>query len=108
MTCVEFQGALPYIIDTGGNADHEAHLKSCAICYDLVMDLKYIAEQAKLLVPMEDPPKRVWEGIQRSLQTEGLTGRPTGHRGRLLKSRDATLGRRQRTPSRPPAGSLPL
>jgi hypothetical protein len=84
MTCAEFQKALPYIIDTGGNAEQEAHLCSCPVCSDLVADLKYIADQAKLLVPMEDPPERVWEGIQRGLEREGLAARPTGPRGRLL------------------------
>jgi hypothetical protein len=84
MTCAEFQKALPYIFDTGGNAEQEAHLYSCPVCSDLVADLKYIADQAKLLVPMEDPPERVWEGIQRGLEREGLAARPTGPRGRLL------------------------
>jgi hypothetical protein len=84
MTCAEFQASLPDIIDTGGTANHERHLKTCAVCHDLVMDLRYIAEQAKLLVPMEDPPERVWNGIQRSMESEGVAGRPTGPRGRLL------------------------
>jgi len=77
MTCAEFQKVLPYIVDTGGNADEEAHLKSCPVCSDLVADLKYIAEQAKLLVPMVDPSPRVWAGIQSSLEREGLV-RPAG------------------------------
>jgi len=47
-------------------------LASCPVCADLVQDLKYIAEQAKLLVPMEDPSPRVWAGIERSLKQEGL------------------------------------
>jgi hypothetical protein len=89
MTCAEFQEALPYIIDSGGDAEHKAHLESCAVCSDLVSDLKYIAEQAKMLVPMEDPPKRVWNGIQRSLEREGLLTRPAGNRGRVLKFRRA-------------------
>ncbi len=84
MTCAEFQKALPYFIDTGGNAEQEAHLQSCPVCTDLVADLKYIAEAAKLLVPMEDPPKRVWDGIQRSLERDGAAARPSGPRGRLL------------------------
>ncbi len=83
MTCAEFQKVLPYIIETGGSRDEEAHLRTCPVCSDLVADLKYIAEQAKLLVPMEDPAPRVWEGIQKALQTEGLV-RPAGARGRLL------------------------
>ena len=72
MTCVEFQKALPYIIETGGNAEEEEHLKSCPVCSDLVQDLKYIAEQAKLLVPMHDPPSGVWQGIKGALEQEGL------------------------------------
>lgn len=76
MNCAEFQKHLPYIIDGGGNAEQEAHLKTCAVCSDLVQDLRYIAEQAKLLVPMHDPNPRVWAGIQSSLEREGLV-RPT-------------------------------
>ncbi|MFB3915401.1 MAG: hypothetical protein ACE14M_01640 [Terriglobales bacterium] len=85
MNCAEFQRALPYIIESGGNAEQEAHLESCPICGDLVADLRYIAEAAKLLVPMEDPSPRVWEEIQKSLEREGLAARPTGPRGRLLE-----------------------
>jgi hypothetical protein len=72
MTCNEFQSELPYIIDSGGDAAHKEHLRTCHVCADLVSDLRYIAEQAKLLVPMEDPAPRVWEGIQKSLEREGL------------------------------------
>ena len=68
MTCAEFQKVLPYIIETGGNPDEEANLASCPVCADLVADLKYIADQAKLLVPMEDPAPRVWNGIQKELE----------------------------------------
>ena len=72
MRCVEFQKVLPYIIDSGGNAEEEAHLHSCPVCSDLVADLRYISEQAKLLAPLDDPDRRVWDGIQRSLEREGL------------------------------------
>ena len=72
MNCAEFQRVLPYIIDTGGNAEQEQHLRECPVCSDLVQDLKYIADQAKLLVPMEDPSPRVWDGLQKSLERERL------------------------------------
>ena len=91
MTCKEFQSELPYIIDTGGDAEHEEHLKSCAVCADLVADLRYIAEQAKLLVPMEDPNPRVWDGIQRSLEREGLVKSAPARRS-LLESQRAGWG----------------
>lgn len=79
MTCAEFQRALPNIIDAGGDAEQEAHLSSCPVCSDLVQDLRYIAEQAKLLVPMMDPSPRVWDGINNALEREGLV-RPGGGR----------------------------
>jgi hypothetical protein len=84
MTCLEFQRVLPYIIETGGNPDEEQHLRECAVCSDLVQDLRYIAEQAKLLVPMEDPSPRVWDDIRGSLEREGLVKKPARARGRLL------------------------
>ena len=72
MNCAEFQKSLPEIIEGSGNAEQLGHGKTCPVCSDLVQDLRYIAEQAKLLVPMHDPSPRVWAGIQSSLQSEGL------------------------------------
>ena len=77
MNCAEFQKLLPDIIEAGATGEEQAHLKSCPVCADLVADLKYIAEQAKLLVPMVDPSPQVWDGIQTSLEREGLV-RPAG------------------------------
>ena len=81
MTCAEFQKVLPYIIETGGAPKQEEHLRSCKVCADLVADLKYIAEQAKLLVPMEEPDPRVWDGIRSSLDQEGTARRSLLRRG---------------------------
>ncbi len=72
MTCAEFQKVLPDIIDTGGSEQEQEHLRTCHICSDLVRDLKYIVEQAKLLVPMEEPDPRVWNNIQHSIEHEEL------------------------------------
>jgi hypothetical protein len=72
MNCREFQEVLPHIIESGGDAEQEGHLRSCESCTALVRDLKYIAEQAKLLLPMYDPNPRVWKNIEQSLQREGL------------------------------------
>jgi hypothetical protein len=86
MTCAEFQRVLPYIIETGGNPEEEDHLRTCPVCSDLVQDLKYIAEQAKLLVPMEEPDPKVWEGIRGAMEREGMV-RPGGRTRRLLKNK---------------------
>lgn len=72
MTCAEFQKVLPYIIDGGGSEEEKKHLETCHVCSDLVADLRYIAEAAKLLVPMEDPNPRVWDNIERGIRDEGL------------------------------------
>lgn len=88
MTCAEFQAVLAYIIDNGGNAEQQEHLRQCAVCSDLVSDLKYIAEQAKLLVPMMDPSRKVWDGIKSSLEREGLV--KDSARGGLLGSTPLT------------------
>ncbi|HEX5434629.1 MAG TPA: hypothetical protein VFY05_10360, partial [Candidatus Angelobacter sp.] len=72
MNCQQFQEVLPYIIESGGNQKEEEHLRSCPACAELVQDLRYIADQAKLLLPMHDPNPRVWNNIEQSLQQEGL------------------------------------
>ena len=83
MNCQQFQEVLPYIIESGGGGEDESHLQTCPSCASLVQDLRYIAEQAKLLLPMHDPNPRVWENIEQSLHREGLfsEGRmpPLGH-----------------------------
>lgn len=83
MNCQQFQEVLPYIIESGGGGQDEEHLQTCPSCASLVQDLRYIAEQAKLLLPMHDPNPRVWNNIEKSLQREGFLseGRmpPLGH-----------------------------
>jgi hypothetical protein len=72
MNCQQFQEVLPYIIESGGNEEEEGHLHSCPACAELVQDLQYIAQQAKLILPMHDPSPRVWAGIEHSLHHQGL------------------------------------
>jgi hypothetical protein len=72
MNCQQFQEVLPYIIESGGNQEAQKHLDTCPSCSELVRDLQYIAEQAKLLLPMHDPSPRVWAGIEQSLNRQGM------------------------------------
>ena len=71
MSCAEFQKELPYMFEAGGEVRHP-HLDTCEDCASLVQDLRYIADQAKLLLPMHDPSPRVWNNIQTSLSKDGL------------------------------------
>jgi hypothetical protein len=78
MNCAEFQKILPGYIESGGTDPEQTHLQSCGVCSDLVQDLQYIAEAAKLLLPMQDPSPRVWQGIQTSLEKQGIVRPPRG------------------------------
>ena len=89
MNCQQFQETLPYIIESGGGGEDESHLQECESCASLVQDLRYIAEQAKLLLPMHDPNPRVWNNIEQSLQKEGL----------LPEGRMPLLGHTQKNPT---------
>jgi len=100
MNCQEFQEALPYIIESGGNEEEAGHLHSCPACANLVQELNYIADTAKLLLPMHDPNPRVWSNIEQSLYREGLltgyAGRWTERAGLGIRSRCRRIWRRSR------------
>jgi len=70
MTCAEFQDKLPELFESGADLKEQEHLKTCEQCSALVSDLEYIAQQAKLLLPIHDPSPAVWENIQTTLSSE--------------------------------------
>jgi hypothetical protein len=80
MNCAEFQRVLPETMENGGNAEHKAHLNSCAECAGLVSDLNAISQTARLLRASEEPSPRVWNSIEISLKQEGLIRQPQGER----------------------------
>jgi hypothetical protein len=65
--CAAFQAQLPELFDVGADMSAHPHLKDCDQCKGLVSDLQYIAQQAKLLLPLHDPSPAVWNNIQASL-----------------------------------------
>jgi hypothetical protein len=67
MRCREFQKMLPEIIDHLEASDAKGHLKSCKKCSQLVADLKFISERARLLLPLMEPSPKVWLAIEKSL-----------------------------------------
>jgi len=66
-TCSEFQDQLPELFESGDEFHGLDHLQTCENCAALVRDLEYIAQQAKLLLPLRDPSPAVWEGLQEKL-----------------------------------------
>lgn len=66
-TCSEFQDQLPELFESGEEFHGLDHLETCENCAALVRDLEYIAQQAKLLLPLRDPSPVVWESIQKKI-----------------------------------------
>lgn len=71
MTCEEFQARMPELIGSGENAAEHPHVQSCALCRALLNDLETIAEAARQLFPVEDPPDTLWEQIESAIKQEG-------------------------------------
>jgi hypothetical protein len=74
MSCEEFQSQLPELIGSGKVAANHPHLKDCALCQALLADLETIAEAARQLFPIEDPPPKLWEKIESALKNEEESG----------------------------------
>ncbi len=85
ISCADFQEQLPDLFaNSNGNTDDpilKAHLDTCENCSALVRDLKYIAEQARMLLEPaeEEPSDNVWSSLQMKLDAErgdGLSASP--------------------------------
>jgi hypothetical protein len=68
--CAAFQDQLPSLFESSEDLSTQPHLQTCEKCSALVRDLEYIAQQAKLLLPIHDPSPEVWENIQSALKKE--------------------------------------
>ena len=71
--CAEFQSHLADLLGEGQDLSVQPHVKSCENCASLVHDLQYIAQQAKLLLPLHDPSPEVWSRIESSLGSERVS-----------------------------------
>jgi hypothetical protein len=70
MTCEEFQAQLAELIGSGENISQHPHLQDCALCSAFLAELEAIAEAARQLFPVEEPPEEVWEHIEMAIQQE--------------------------------------
>ncbi len=67
--CAAFQERLPQLFESESDMSKEEHLETCENCAELVRDLNYIAQQAKLLMPIHDPAPAVWDNIRAAMQS---------------------------------------
>jgi hypothetical protein len=70
MSCADFQAQLPELIGSGADAKSHPHIQSCDLCRALLADLETIAEAARQLFPIEDPPDELWEHIESAIESE--------------------------------------
>jgi hypothetical protein len=73
MSCQEFQAQLLGLISSGERiADHQ-HFQSCELCRALLADLEAIAQAARQLFLVEEPPDALWENIESAMVKEEAT-----------------------------------
>jgi hypothetical protein len=70
MSCAEFQAQLPELIGSGENALNHPHVQDCELCRALLTDLETIAEAARQLFPIVEPPDKLWEQIELAIKDE--------------------------------------
>jgi hypothetical protein len=70
MSCQEFQAHLPELIGSGENASAHPHVQQCELCRALLADLETIAEAARQLLPIEEPPEKLWSQIESAIRKE--------------------------------------
>jgi hypothetical protein len=70
VSCEEFQSHLPELIGSGEDVSQHPHLLGCELCRALLTDLELIADAARQLLPVEDPPDRLWAQIESAIREE--------------------------------------
>lgn len=76
MSCAAFQALLPELIGSGENVANHPHILGCARCRALLADLESIAEAARQLLPIVEPPDKLWEQIELAIKKEESALRP--------------------------------
>lgn len=70
MSCEAFQAHLPELIASGEDVSMHPHLETCELCGDLLAQLETIAEAARQLFPLEEPPDDLWKQIELKIKSE--------------------------------------
>ena len=67
MSCTDFQAQLSDLISSGATIANDPHLTTCENCRALLRDLETIAEAARQLFPIEEPPDALWQQIETAI-----------------------------------------
>ena len=67
MSCADFQAQLPELIGAGETISDHPHIQNCELCRALLAELETIAEAARQLFPIVEPPDELWEHIESAI-----------------------------------------
>ena len=67
--CPAFQEQLAELIGSGEDVNNHTHLQSCELCRQLLEELETIAEAARQLFPIVEPPDDLWEHIESAIKS---------------------------------------
>ena len=70
MSCEVFQKQLAELVGNGDDVSQHPHVQECELCRSLFNDLNAIAAAARELLPVVDPPDKLWEQIESAIQKE--------------------------------------
>jgi hypothetical protein len=73
--CEEFHSQLADIIGSGEMIANHPHLQSCELCRALLADLNVIAQAARQLFPVQDPPIALWGNIESAIARQDALDR---------------------------------
>jgi hypothetical protein len=71
MSCEDFQAQMAELIGSGEDLSVHPHVLTCTRCRALLNELEIIAEAARQLFPVVDPPDTLWEKLESALKQEG-------------------------------------
>jgi len=70
LPCAAFQSQLPELIGSRENIADNPHFQTCKNCRALLAELESIAEAARQLFPIEEPPDELWAQIEMAIVCE--------------------------------------
>jgi len=70
LSCAEFQSRLAEMIGAGENVGADPHMQTCERCRKFVAELEAIAQAARELFPVVEPPDDLWENIESAIKSE--------------------------------------
>jgi hypothetical protein len=71
MSCEEFQAQMAELIGSGEDLSVHPHVLTCTRCRTLLNELEIIAEAARQLFPVVDPPDTLWDKLESAIKQEG-------------------------------------